>query len=118
MFKEIGAKYGPFDLCAIPIGAYQPRWFHRPSHLDPEEAVQVHRDVASNASIAVHCCTWSLTDEPLDEPPRRLAAAAAASGLKPGCFAALKHGETRCVPDEASMEAAVAVPEAAASASA
>lgn len=29
VFKEIGAKYGPFDLCAIPVGAYEPRWFVR-----------------------------------------------------------------------------------------
>ena len=116
MFKEIGAKYGPFDMCAIPVGAYEPRWFHRPSHLDPEEAVQVYQDVGGKAAIAVHCCTWSLTDEPLDEPPVRLAAAAAAAGLQPGAFAALKHGETRIVPaEEAAVEAA---PETKAAASA
>ena len=34
--------------------------------------VRVHQDVRSRKSIAVHCCTWSLTDEPLDEPPREL----------------------------------------------
>ena len=118
MFKEIGVKYGPFDLCAIPVGAYEPRWFHRPAHLDPEEAVQVHQDVASKASIAVHCCTWSLTDEPLDEPPLRLAAAAAAAGLRPDAFVALKHGELRVLPSEeaAALEAAPAPQEAAASA--
>ena len=117
VFKEIGAKYGPFDLCAIPVGAYEPRWFHRPAHLDPEEAVQVHQDVQSKASIAVHCCTWSLTDEPLDESPLRLAAAVAAAGLQPDAFVALKHGERRVLPAAADEAAEAGAPqEAAASA--
>ncbi len=121
VFKEIGAKYGPFDLAAIPIGAYEPRWFHRPAHLDPEEAVQVHADVRARASIAVHCCTWSLTDEALDEPPVTLAAAAAKAGLQPDAFTVMQHGETRVVQpaqeEEQQMqqaeEAAPAVAEAA-----
>lgn len=97
VFKEIGATYGPFDAAAIPIGAYEPRWFHAPAHLDPTDAVAVHADVRSKASIAVHCCTWSLTDEALDEPPRRLAEAAAAAGLGAHEFVALAHGETTTV---------------------
>ena len=43
VFKEIGQKYGPFDLSAIPIGAYDPRWFLKPQHIDPKEAVQIHQ---------------------------------------------------------------------------
>lgn len=43
VFKEIGQKYGPFDLSAIPIGAYEPRWFLKPQHIDPAEAVQIHQ---------------------------------------------------------------------------
>lgn len=72
VFKEIGDRLGPFDLSAIPIAAYEPRWFHRPAHLDPADAVKVHQDVRSRRSVGVHCCTWSLTDEPLDEPPKLL----------------------------------------------
>lgn len=75
VFKEIGDRLGPFDLSAIPVAAYEPRWFHRPAHLDPADAVKVHVDVRSKRSVGVHCCTWSLTDEPLDEPPKLLARA-------------------------------------------
>ena len=41
-FKEIGNKYGHFDLALLPIGAYEPRWFMKPYHINPDEAVQIH----------------------------------------------------------------------------
>lgn len=43
MFPEIGERLGPFDLAAIPIGAYEPRWFLVPQHCDPQEAVKIHK---------------------------------------------------------------------------
>ena len=67
-FKEIGEKLGPFDLSAIPIGAYEPRWFMKTHHMNPEEALQVHIDIRSKKSVAIHWGTFILTDEPLDEP--------------------------------------------------
>lgn len=94
LFKEIGRRYGPFDLAAVPIGAYEPRWFMRYHHMSPEEAVQVHVDVASKKSVAIHWGTFMLTDEPLDEPPKRLKEALRTEGLSPDEFVALKHGET------------------------
>ena len=93
-FKEIGEKLGPFDLAAIPIGAYAPRWFMRPHHISPEEAVQVHLDVRSEKSVAIHWGTFILSDEPLDEPPKRLEKAKHEKGLSEEEFIALKHGET------------------------
>jgi N-acyl-phosphatidylethanolamine-hydrolysing phospholipase D len=93
-FKEIGEKFGPFDLTAIPIGAYEPRWFMKHSHMDPEEAVQVHLDVASRKSVGIHWGTFILTDEPLDEPPVRLRKALMDRGVSSSEFLVLKHGET------------------------
>ena len=93
-FQEIGDKLGPFDLAAIPIGAYEPRWFMHPHHISPEEAVQVHLDLRSKKSVAIHWGTFILTDEPPDEPPKRLAAAKEAKGLSEEEFVVLKHGET------------------------
>jgi L-ascorbate metabolism protein UlaG (beta-lactamase superfamily) len=99
-FKEIGDKLGPFDLSAIPIGAYEPRWFMHPHHLSPEEAVQVHLDVSSKKSIAIHWGTFVLTDEPLDEPPERLEKAKKDKGLSDEEFVVLDHGETIVLPVE------------------
>ncbi len=93
-FKEIGQRYGPFDLAALPIGAYEPRWFMKNHHINPEEAVQAHKDLRASKSVAMHWGTFMLTDEPLDEPPIRLRASMVHEGLSDKEFLILKHGET------------------------
>jgi L-ascorbate metabolism protein UlaG (beta-lactamase superfamily) len=93
-FKQIGLKLGPFDLSALPIGAYEPRWFMRRHHMSPEEALQVHFDLQSRKSVAIHWGTFILTDEPLDEPPQRLKAAITQKENPAPDFVVLKHGET------------------------
>jgi N-acyl-phosphatidylethanolamine-hydrolysing phospholipase D len=92
-FADIGRRFAPIDVAMIPIGAYDPRDFMRPVHVDPEEAVQIHRDVGSRLSLAMHWGTFRLTLEPLDEPPRRLAAALESAGVAPETFRALAHGQ-------------------------
>lgn len=94
-FKDIGARFGSFDLAALPIGAYEPRWFMQVMHINPEEAVQIHRDLRARHSVAMHWGTFVLTDEMLDEPPRKLAEARAAAGISPEAFFLMQHGETR-----------------------
>jgi hypothetical protein len=44
-----------------PAGAYEPRAFMKPQHTNPEDAVQIHRDVRSKRSMGIHCCTFFLT---------------------------------------------------------
>jgi L-ascorbate metabolism protein UlaG (beta-lactamase superfamily) len=92
--REIGRRFGGFDLSLLPIGAYEPRWFMKAAHVNPDEAVQVHRDVRSRLSIAIHWGTFQLTDEPLDRPLSDLHAARVRHGLAPGEFITLRHGET------------------------
>lgn len=96
-FKEIGDKLGPFDLSAIPIGAYSPRWFMSPIHLDPEDAVEVHKDVRSKKSVGMHWGTFILTDEPVTEPPIRLKEEAKKGGLGEEEFVVINIGETLIV---------------------
>lgn len=93
-FADIGARFAPIDVAMIPIGAYDPRSFMRPVHVDPEEAVRIHQDVGARRSLAMHWGTFRLTLEPLDEPPQRLEAALEAAGIPPSQFRVLAHGET------------------------
>ncbi|KAL7477637.1 hypothetical protein ACHAW6_003437 [Cyclotella cf. meneghiniana] len=73
LHHQIGDRLGPFDLAAIPIGAYEPRWFMRESHCDPAEAVMIHQAIRSRRSVAIHFDTFNLADEPQAEPPQLLA---------------------------------------------
>ena len=94
-FADIRSRFGPIDLAAIPVGCYEPRWFMNANHVDPEEAVQIHRDLAARRSVGIHWGTFRLTDERLDEPPRKLKEALARAGISTDEFFLMKHGETR-----------------------
>ena len=80
-FAEIGDRLGPFDLAAVPIGAYDPPAMMQPVHLNPEEAIQAGVDVRAQRLLGVHYGTFDLTDEPLSDPPRRFHAEAARRGM-------------------------------------
>lgn len=73
VFKMIGDLYGPFDLAALAIGAYKPRWFMKHVHADPSEAVQIHKDLRSKQSVGIHWGTFPLADEADIEPALDLA---------------------------------------------
>ena len=92
-FADIGQRLGPFDLAAIPIGAYAPRWFMGQTHADPAEAVKMQKDLRASTALAIHWGTFELTDEPLDEPPAVLAAELKKAGVPGERFLVLKHGE-------------------------
>lgn len=94
VFKEIGARFGGFDLAMIPIGAYRPRRIMQPIHVDPFEAAQMHLDLRSRQSVACHWGTFRLTDEPLNEPPVVLQKALAAQNVPAEQFRVLRFGET------------------------
>jgi L-ascorbate metabolism protein UlaG (beta-lactamase superfamily) len=91
-FKDIGEKYGPMEISMIPIGAYKPIWFMSPVHVSPIEAVQVHLDVGSKKSIAMHFGTFPLGEDGMDEPIDDLKKALASRGLADGDFVALGNG--------------------------
>jgi N-acyl-phosphatidylethanolamine-hydrolysing phospholipase D len=105
-FAEIGARCGPFQLVMIPIGAYDPRWFMGIVHVDPEEAVQIYEDLIRPHAgephpvmLGIHWGTFRLTDEPMDEPPRRVVARWRAVGLPKDCLWIARFGETRVLSD-------------------
>jgi L-ascorbate metabolism protein UlaG (beta-lactamase superfamily) len=86
----------------IPIGAYEPRWFMERVHVNPEEAVRIYQDVLAAHPAArpplmlgVHWGTFRLTDEPMDEPPRRTLELWLERGLDRDRLWIARFGETR-----------------------
>jgi N-acyl-phosphatidylethanolamine-hydrolysing phospholipase D len=102
-FKEIAERFGPFDIAAIPIGAYLPRWFMSPVHLSPQEAVQAFLDLDAQIFVPVHWGTFELADEPLDNPVKVLRKEIELRSLNPQAFWILRHGETRIYKNESRM---------------
>ncbi len=95
-FRDIGERFGGFDMAFIPIGAYAPRWFMQVMHLDVPEALQVRADLRAARAIGIHWGTFeALADEPPDEPPAWLARQRAERGLRVDEFDVMKIGETR-----------------------
>jgi N-acyl-phosphatidylethanolamine-hydrolysing phospholipase D len=70
--EEVGTEYGPFDVAAIPIGAYEPREFMKYFHINPQEAVQMKDALRAKHAVPIHFGTFPLTTEPVLEPPEKL----------------------------------------------
>lgn len=96
-FREIGARYPGVDLALMPVGSYLPRWFMRPVHMDPDEAVRACDDLAATRMATMHWGTFILSAEPVTEPPERAAKAWAAAGRPREHFWDLAVGETRAL---------------------
>jgi len=77
------------------IGAYEPRWFMQPIHMNPAEALRAHGDLGAKHSIGMHFGTFQLTPEAIDQPQADLRAALSQSGISDGDFVTLDEGETR-----------------------
>jgi L-ascorbate metabolism protein UlaG (beta-lactamase superfamily) len=69
-FKEIGEKYGPFDLAVLESGQYNEMW--KPIHMMPEETVQASLDLKAKTLIPVHWAKFSLALHPWNEPIERV----------------------------------------------
>jgi L-ascorbate metabolism protein UlaG (beta-lactamase superfamily) len=93
-FGSMRQRLGPVDLALIPIGAYEPRWFMRYVHMDPEEAVRAHVDLEARQSLAMHWGTFQLTPEGIDAPVQALAKSLADRGITAGAFRAIECGES------------------------
>lgn len=94
-FEAIGDRLGPFDLVAVPIGAYKPRAMMSESHMNPEEALRAAIDLRASRAVAMHFGTFDLSDEPLAEPPRRFRDAARTDQFSEEAAWVLNIGETR-----------------------
>lgn len=93
-FLDIKERLGPVDFAAIPIGAYEPRWFMKRQHVNPHEAILIHKDLAAKNSIGVHWGTFKMADEDMWMPVKDLEIAKEELKISENEFRVLKHGET------------------------
>lgn len=91
-FSEIRRQLGPIDFAMLPIGAYEPRWFMHPIHMNPAEAVQAHLDLESPRTIGMHFGTFRMTSEGIDAPLIALDEARRANNVTPDQFRTLEFG--------------------------
>lgn len=73
-FKEIGKKYGPFDITLIEGGQYDKRWAD--IHMMPEQSVQANLDVKGKNMMLMHWGAFTLAYHGWNEPVERAIEAA------------------------------------------
>ena len=93
-FAEIGKWFESFDVAILPIGAYEPRWFMKHAHMNPEEAVRAFRELNARHFVSMHWGSFRLTDEDPLEPPVRTREAWQAQQLPESDLHILAVGET------------------------
>ncbi|HVE78632.1 MAG TPA: MBL fold metallo-hydrolase [Gemmatimonadaceae bacterium] len=59
-FAEARARFGPFDLALLPIGAFAPRWFMGDNHMSPREAVRAAGELGARVVVPMHYGTFPL----------------------------------------------------------
>lgn len=79
-FKEIGERFGSFDLTLIETGAYNQLWSQ--IHMLPEQSVQAHLDLRGKAMLPIHNSTFDLALHDWYEPLERAAVAAEKFGVR------------------------------------
>lgn len=94
-FDQIGAEFD-IDLAVFNLGAYEPRWFMAPSHINPAETVQAFRELNAKRLMIMHWGTFQLGDEPVYLPPHDMRDEMQKAGL-PHRLVDWKHGETLAV---------------------
>ena len=93
VFRAVRRRYGAPRVALLPVGAYEPRWFMQPQHMNPDEAVRVFLDCGAGQALGHHWGTFRLTNESIERPLRDLSAALATHGIAAQRFCALKPGE-------------------------
>ena len=100
IYKELGNKYGPIDVTFINIGAYNfypmmPVKDKSVYHTNPEEALQIGKDLNSKKVVGMHWGTVVLSLEPIMEPPKRFKDSAKDFGYSKDDAVIFKIGEVK-----------------------
>ncbi len=95
LFKQLRQTIGPVDVALVPIGAYEPHNLMADVHTNPEQAVQLARDMGARVLVGMHWGSIVLSTEPPFEPPLRFRAAGRANGYADEALWVMSIGETR-----------------------
>ena len=93
--RAVGERYGNIRVALLPIGAYEPEWFMRDSHMSPEEAVQTFLDVGAAFFVPMHYGAFRLADDTPNEALERLNAEWDRRGLPVTQLWVMPLGKTR-----------------------
>jgi L-ascorbate metabolism protein UlaG (beta-lactamase superfamily) len=94
-FGEIAGRFPDIDVALLPVGAYQPRWFMKATHMDPREAVRACGDLGARRMVPIHWGTFALSAEPVLAPIEVTRAEWAAAGRPADDLWDLEIGGTR-----------------------
>jgi len=94
-FKRARQRHPELALALLPIGAYEPRWFMRNNHMNPQEAVTALELCGARRALGHHWGTFRLTNEGVERPLEALLAARAERGIAADRFPALRPGEVQ-----------------------
>jgi L-ascorbate metabolism protein UlaG (beta-lactamase superfamily) len=78
-FKEIGRRFGPFDVAMLETGAYDANWPY--VHMQPEQTVQAHEDLRGRWLMPIHNGTFDLAMHAWQDPFERVLALSSARGI-------------------------------------
>lgn len=93
-FAQTRERWGSPEIALLPIGAYEPRWFMKPMHMNPSDAVEAMELLGAKQAIGMHFGTFQLTDEAREQPVKDLAEALAKKNIPATKFPAPKFGES------------------------
>ena len=93
-FKQVAERFPELRLAVLPIGAYLPRWFMKPVHMNPAEAVAAWRILGAQHALGIHYGTFRLAEDSQQQPLIDLAKALAVRPARPVVAAWLRAPES------------------------
>ena len=98
-FKEIGDKYGPFDICFLECGQYNKQWAQ--IHMMPEEVIDANTDLRGKHIVPIHWGAFTLALHAWTEPVDRLLQSAEGKNVS---IVTPEIGKTTSIKDEISTK--------------
>jgi len=92
-FKEIAKRFS-IDYVLMPIGAFEPEWFMKDSHINPEDSIKAFLELNGTYFIPMHYGAYRLADDTGPEALNRLVNEWNRLGLADNLLKVLRIGET------------------------